>query len=276
MHRFLGLILTLLTLQAGTAYAQAQDCGPADAPCQIEGGFYHAALPDGPARGAVVFLHGYGGRAAGVVSNAGLMNAITSRGYAVIAVQGRPRFEGDRGGSWNSMAVGGTRRDDVGFIAAAVEHASQSFDFDRENVILSGFSGGGMMTWRVACDAPGDFAAYAPIAGTFWEPVPTDCTTPVRIFHTHGTTDTVVPLAGRTVGSGLTQGNVFEVLANQRALHGCGPEPSTRSMAQGRYEISEWSQCSGDDDIVLALHDGGHTIPRGWSSMVLDWFENLP
>lgn len=267
----LKIITAFATLFAGAAHAQT--CGDADTPCEIPGGFYHASIPDGGVTGAVVFLHGYGGRASATVRNTGLMNAMTSQGYAVIAVQGMPARQGSQGGSWNSRALGDGRRDDVAFINAAADDAAQRFDFSRETTVLAGFSGGGMMTWRVACDAPEAFAAYAPIAGTFWNPIPEDCAAPVRIFHTHGTSDTVVPLTGRTVGSGAQQGDVFEVLQNQRALHGCPVNMTAQVETLEQFELQHWTSCTNGGEINLALHSGGHSIPRGWAQMMLGWYE---
>ncbi|WP_316013785.1 alpha/beta hydrolase family esterase [Roseobacter sp. HKCCA0434] len=260
----LGLLLGLASPLA------AQVCGGPDDPCRVDGGFYHAALPDAAARGAVVFLHGYGGRAAGVVSNAGLMQALAERGYAVIAPQGMPRFDGDAGGSWNSRAGEEEPRDDVGFVAAVADDAAARFGLPRDAMVLAGFSGGAMMTWRAACDAPGAFAAYAPVAGTFWRPMPTQCAGAVRLHHTHGTSDRVVPLAGRTLAAGVRQGNVSRALATLREGQGCA---DAEARAGGAFTLTFWRDCAAGE-LALTLHDGGHAIPRGWSAIMLDWFED--
>ena len=41
---------------------------------------------------------------------------------------------------------------------------------DPDRIMVTGFSAGGMMTWELACRRGNLFAAYAPIAGTFWNP----------------------------------------------------------------------------------------------------------
>ena len=165
-----GLALSACLLP-GMATAQAT-CGNGQEPCTIDGGIYHAETPnaDGP-HPAVFFLHGYGGRGAGIMRNRGLTEALLGRGYAVIAPQGMPRFAGDKGGSWNSRARASSR-DDVAWLIAIADDVADRFDIDRERIVLAGFSGGGMMAWRVACDAPESFAAYAPVAGLLWRPLP--------------------------------------------------------------------------------------------------------
>ena len=169
----------LLAAVLAPAWAGAAECGGPDAPCEIEGGFYHAALPEGAGpHPAVFFLHGYRGRADRTIANRGLVQPFLDRGYAVIAPQGAPRREGEKGGSWNAFASA-NRRDDVDFLRRAAEDATARFKLDRDHIVASGFSGGGMMVWRVACDAPEDFAAYAPIAGLLWRPLPDACAGPV-------------------------------------------------------------------------------------------------
>ena len=267
--RFLVLVLSLLLC------APAFACGDAETPCRIEGGHYHAEAPDGDGpHPAVMFLHGWGGRGDGVLRNRGLVTALAGRGYAVIAPQGMPRRAGDRGGAWNSRAQP-ARRDDVAFLASVAADAARRFGLDRSRILLAGFSGGGMMTWRVACDAPGTFAAYAPIAGLLWRPLPEGCAGPVRLHHTHGWKDAVVPLEGRTVGGGLTQGDLFAGLSLLRDANGCAKDAPDAFDADGPYLIRRWIACADGSALEVALHPGGHVIPKGWSALVLDWLEGL-
>lgn len=266
-----GLVAAILTLP-GTARSQTQSeiCGEATA-CTIETGTYNIALPKVDAAGVMVFLHGYGGRSDRVIANTGLLRTFLDSGYAVIAPQGLPFRANQKGGSWNSTA-NAKRRDDVAFIRDVVADAGQRFDLPIANTVLGGFSGGGMMTWRVACDAPDAFAAYAPIAGLLWRPLPENCAGPVRFFHTHGWSDPVVPLEGRSVGGGiLTQGDVFHGLDILRAANRCGRDDPQSYGDTGGYLIRRWTSCADGGWLALALHPGGHTIPKGWGAMIMDW-----
>lgn len=255
------------------ASASAQNCGGAGDPCRLPGGEYHVSLPETEATGAVIWLHGYGGRAESTINNRGLMRAFHELGYALIAVQGMPRYEGDRGGSWNSMARPAPRRDDVAFITAVADDAAGNFDLPRDNTMLAGFSGGGMMTWRVACDAPTAFTAFLPVAGTFWEPAPRDCAPPALLHHTHGWTDTVVPLEGRTVGSGITQGDIFAIMARMRDTMDCASRPAESMQDDAPYLVRTWENCAAGQAVALTLHPGGHTIPRGWVARMHAWID---
>ncbi len=263
-----------VAMQAGGARA-APACGDVPTPCTVEEGVYHAAAPAGAGpHGAVVFLHGWGGRGEGILRNRGLVEAVTGRGYALIAPQGMPRRPGDRGGSWN-VRRNPRGRDDIAFLASVAADAAARFDLDPARIVLAGFSAGGMMTWRVACSAPDTFAAYAPIAGLLWRPLPAACDGPVRLHHTHGWSDPVVPLEGRIVGSGIEQGDLFAGLALLRAAAGCESDAPDGYGAEAAYRLRRWEGCRPGAALEMALHPGGHVIPRGWSALALDWFERV-
>jgi len=270
-----GVLAILVALGGAIAPLHASACGAVDEPCTVEGGIYHAEAPpgDGP-HGAVVFLHGWGGRGEGLLRNRGLVEAMHARGYAMVAPQGMPRRAGDRGGSWNTRQNPGGR-DDIAFLAAVAADAATRFDLDPARIVLSGFSAGGMMTWRVACSAPGTYPAYAPVAGLLWRPLPEACEGPVRLHHTHGWSDPVVPLEGRIVGSGIAQGDLFAGLALLRDAGGCKTDAPDGFARKGAYQIRRWTDCAGGFSLEMALHPGGHSIPRGWTALALDWFEGL-
>ena len=270
------LAAAALLAAAGAGGAQ-EACGASDAPCVIESGEYYVAAPEGPGpHPAILFLHGFGGTGKGVAASRGISGPLLERGYMVVAPQGLPFREGMKGGSWNSMKREG-RRDDVAFLNAVKADAAARFGFDPEATLIAGFSGGGMMTWRVACDAPESFAAYAPIAGLLWRPLPDACAGPFAMQHVHGWTDPVVPLEGRSVANGaFTQGDLFKGLDILRDALGCVRDDPDEYAATGAYQIRRWTSCAPGAALEMALHPGGHSIPKGWSALALDWFEALP
>ncbi|MEM8752213.1 MAG: polyhydroxybutyrate depolymerase, partial [Pseudomonadota bacterium] len=125
-----------------------------------------------------------------------------------------------------------------------------------------------------ACDAPAAFAAYAPIAGLLWRPLPESCAGPAAMLHVHGWADPVVPIEGRSVGGGiLTQGDLFDGLDVLRAAFGCLRDDPDEYGAEDAYLIRRWTDCAPGASLEMALHPGGHSIPKGWSDLALDWFE---
>lgn len=272
-----GLIAVVLALCAGASNA---GCLQDAAACQIDSGTYHIERPnelDPQVKiPAVVFLHGWGGSGQATMSNRGMIKALMARGYAVIAPDGRLRDTGP-GRTWDFHPARATTamRDEASFVAAVADDAAARHGIDRDRVILAGFSIGGSTTSYIACKTPLAFAAFAPVAGSFWNPLPDGCAGPVRLLHVHGWTDTTVPLEGRRLSSGVTQGDVFASMAIWRKTNSCQqPRPDGFDRTDG-FQVRRWTGCTPSSALGFALHDGGHGIPKGWADLVLDWFEGL-
>ncbi|MEM6679611.1 MAG: prolyl oligopeptidase family serine peptidase [Pseudomonadota bacterium] len=267
-----ALLVALLPLPAVACGAQTD--------CAVEGGVYRLVMPEAEAPvPALFFLHGWGASPEGTLrGRADLRVTLSARGYALILPEGIPRA-GRTQRDWAVRDDGRHPRDDLAFFDAVLQDAA-SRGVDRERVLLGGFSRGGSMVWYVACERPDLFAAYAPVAGAFWYPIPTGCTAPgeegLALFHTHGWDDRVVPLEGRLIGGGrLTQGDAFESLAILRRTLGCTARLPDEAWTDGPRWRRDWTSCSAGR-ISLSLHPGGHIVPAGWTSRMLDWFETAP
>ncbi|THH35983.1 polyhydroxybutyrate depolymerase [Aliishimia ponticola] len=260
--------------------ANAQDCAAPDNACEVPTGSYFAALPDGPPKGAVMFLHGFGSSGAGSLSMSGMVRTFTEAGLAVIAPNGTPR-EGRNGRTWSFHPDRPAARDELPFLASVKKDAATRFGFDPDTVMLSGFSIGGSMVSYVACFQPDLFAAYAPVAGGMWRPQPQDCAGPVRLMHTHGWNDGVVPLEGRTVRGAdayapdaFVQGDVFHSIALWRETNDCRTHDPDARSADGLLWRRDWSEnCAPGSSLSFVMHPGGHAVPNGWAEMALEWFE---
>lgn len=251
-------------------------CGPQDAQaCALASGDYHIALPEADAdqpggTPAVVFLHGYGGSGRGSLNNQTMVEGLTKRGYAVIAPDALSR----RGGpaSW-TFFPGWQGRDEVAFLQEVAADAAARFDLDRDAMVLAGFSAGGFMVNYLACAAPVAFAAYAPVSGGFWRSQPESCAAEVRLFHSHGWSDGVVPLEGRYLNGGrFQQGDIFAGLELWRDTNHCADNAPGRRWQQGDLLRRSWD-CGPGADIEFVLFPGGHQVPAWWSGLMLDWFE---
>ena len=121
----------------------------------------------------------------------------------------------------------------------------------------------------MACHRPDDYLAFAPASGVFWEPLPPSCDGPVALRHTHGESDTVVPMAGRPIGS-FHQGDVhesFDVLVEQGQ---CSPNPTTTT--EGPETCQQWSCMQGS--LQLCTYEGKHSKSSGWNDRVFVFFES--
>lgn len=249
--RPLLVLLALLLLASPPARA----CGPAT-DCVVGDRSYRIRLPDLPPDGgrigAILLAHGHRDTAANLMAQADLGTAVAGLGVALIAPQ-------SAGPGWalpGSPAGAVPAIDEMAAIERVMADALARFPIDPRRVMASGFSAGGMLVWNLACQRAGLFAGFAPISGTFWEPVPAACPTgPATVLHVHGLDDPVVPLAGRRIRE-AKQGDVTEVLARYAAFGGFGrAEPAAapgldctrRRNAAGRV-------------LELCLHPGGHEL----------------
>ena len=262
-----------LAIGVGAPQAAQAGCGSAPEACETAGGIYHVELPDQAAKGApvVVFLHGYGGSGAGVLKMRGMVEGLKARGYAVIAPTAERRNGGNR--SW-VFYPGWEGRDDAAFLRAVVADAAGRFGLSEERVVLSGFSAGGFMVNYLACATPDAYPAYAPVSGGFWRPMPESCEGPVKLLHTHGWRDGVVPLEGRLLAGGRwEQGDIFGGLEIWRQANGCVGHKPDRMWDTGDFMRRNWGKCAPGGYLELALFPGGHQVPKGWADLLADWLE---
>ncbi len=271
--------MAALALACAAAPVAVRGCATDTEACTVAEGHYRivmpdTATPDGGGIPALMFLHGWGGSGEGILRMGGMVEAARARGYAVIAPDGVPRANRP-GLTWGFHPDRPGPRDEIAFLRAVRDDAAARHGIDPARVILGGFSIGGSMASYLACAAPDSFAAYAPVAGAFWVPVPDRCSGPVDLFHTHGWTDTVVPLEGRILrddgaGGVVAQADIWRAMQVWRAANGCRPDPD--SFAQtGQFLRRDWTSCDSGTRIGVALFDGGHAVPPGWTELMLDW-----
>ena len=244
-------------------------------------GDYVIRLPDKPAATptpALIFFHGYGGSGPRTMRNKSMVNAFLERGYAVIAPSATKRPGSDFKAVWAFFPNRPAHRDEMEFIKEVLADAAKRHNIDRDNVLMSGFSLGGSLTWYLACEDPSIARAYAPVAGAFWRPHPDaiECEGPLKMLHTHGWRDRTVPLEGRPLrGGSLIQGDVFYGLQIMRKVNSCKQMRADSYITKGKFWRRKWTKCTPNSALEFALHTGGHSVPGGWAKMAMDWFEGL-
>ncbi|MDJ0945368.1 MAG: hypothetical protein QNJ30_18010 [Kiloniellales bacterium] len=254
----------LAGLLAGLGPGGAAACGP-DSDCRLGERTYRIRMPaghDGSSPvGAIMYMHGYRGTAAAIMRNKALGKAVSKLGLALVA----PKSLGD---DWSIPNAPREYTDDFAFFDRLLEEITARFAIDPRRIMATGFSAGGMMVWNLACQRGGSFAGFAPIAGTFWAPIPQSCPSPpVHLLHTHGTDDKIVPLRGRPIQK-THQGDVYRALS----LFG---EAGDFGAAEA-YEVLDL-KCERRMNpegraLELCLHPGGHSLKseyvvRAWREL---------
>ncbi len=168
------------------------------------------------------------------------------------------------GNAWNVGFSGGSTADDVGFISALIDTLHQTYNIDLNRVYLTGFSNGGFLSYRLACELGNRIAAIAPVAGTMTDGAYNLCS-PERqmpVLHIHGTNDFVVSYNG-----GFGNKSVDQVLGFWNNYNNCPGIPLVEDLpdlvAEGstvkRYT---WSPCDESSEVMLLkIINGGHTWP---------------
>ena len=100
--------------------------------------------------------------------------------------------------AWNNGLVVGSGADDTGFLQEMISVISSQYNVDEDRVYMTGFSMGGFMSNRMACEFSEEIAAIASHSGTIADPILTDCipTRPFPMMHIHGTSDLIVGYDG--------------------------------------------------------------------------------
>ncbi|MFO1148995.1 MAG: alpha/beta hydrolase-fold protein [Alsobacter sp.] len=273
LHRLLAAsVAALLGLGAMTGPAAACDDKTR---CEVKDGFYLVRPPSGwdgrSPLPTAVFFHGYRGSAGDVMKDEGLGRTLSEMGVMLVAPNGDNT-------NWSFPGKLQDGRDDFAYVNAVLDDVEKRFPVDRQRLFATGFSVGGSMAWNIACQMGGRFAAYAPIAGAFWDPLPTACPgAPFSLRHVHGLTDATVPMKGRAVGQGrFRQGDVLEGMRRLRQFDGC-PEETTTTQVDGDMTCRTWSAkaCSSGRELVLCLHPGEHEIDPQWVADGYRWVDSL-
>lgn len=186
------------------------------------------------------------------------------------------------GNQWNdareASAVrgnqGGEDIDDVGFLTALARKLVADGTADPARIFVTGSSNGGMMSFRLLCEAAGVFAAFAPVIASLPEKAEHSCkpARPAPLLMINGTEDRLIPWDGGLVAPMFPgdRGRVLPVertLAIFRNLYGCSQPRDSATLDPGDYVIPlhiAWHRgCSGGSEIGLYRFDGmGHRWPQ--------------
>ena len=294
MPKFLALFTIVMLLTASSAWAA--DCTAGASPLQVMSGgqlqqaalVLPASLKPGQRVPLVIGLHPSGGAGRSFDEDTGLVAAATAKGFAVLLPDGAIQADDGAGHFWNIPGVPlsngaevppGTR-DDVRFLADAIDGAVADHCIDARRIYVTGFSGGARMSSLVACRLADRVAAVAPVAGLragraanpgFSEPDVADCrpARAVRVLAIHGTDDRSNPFSG---GGGVRWGYSVEAAAARWAsLDHCASTPRIEKVSSQVTRV-QYGACEGGSTVVLYRIDapesqgGGHVWPGGWRS----------
>lgn len=177
---------------------------------------------------------------------------------------------------WNAGKEWGTGDvDDVALFHDVVKDVSQQVDVDPTRVYVNGFSNGGGMSVRIACELADEVAAVGAVAGAVVSLDDCRPSRPVPLIAFHGNADPIVNYYGFGIqqdllrsGAELTDAPIHFLAAQNwvaqwAMLDGCASSPETISM-KGDVRKEYYTDCQDDVQVILYTIDGGgHTWPGG-------------
>jgi len=154
--------------------------------------------------------------------------------------------------------------DDVGFVRAILDLLSKNYSVDSSRIWAMGFSNGGMMSYRLACDLSEKITAIAVGGGSL---MVSSCTPPqpVSVIHLHGNLDATIPIDG---------GGYFDVPPVIAAFKLVNSANKCSTMTYGvRSDLtSETTSATcedGTEETLINYFDQGHNWTIQWTKEMI-------
>ena len=234
---------------------------------------YLLHVPPSPHNGkplpVVIVLHGGGGHAEAMAATSGFTAKADEERFVAIYPNGTGRLR-NRLLTWNSGNCCGYAHennvDDVAFIRSLIGQVQKELNVDGRRIFVTGFSNGGMMSYRLACELSDTIAAVAPVAGALnyekCNPV-----RPVSVVAFHGSADEHVLYEGgeptrRVDRNPRVDRSVAEAISFWVKRDRCAS--GARKERRGGVIIDDYTGCRDGTGVRLYTLEGqGHAWPGG-------------
>lgn len=155
----------------------------------------------------VIALHGFGDHPRFIEQYSGLSRLSDKEKFIVVYPYGLQNTKTKKF-SWNGGSCCGEafnkKNDDVSFINQLVDQLIKKYNIDPKRIYLTGFSNGGLLTYRIAAQTPEKYAAFAIVSGSIGGKVKANdpyfslpkAKTSVPILIMHGKNDNLIPYQG--------------------------------------------------------------------------------
>jgi len=161
------------------------------------------------------------------------------------------------GTAWNSGAsyagiVLNQNIDDVGFLGALLDSTIANYNVSVNNIFVTGFSMGGFMTNRLACELNQRFKACASVSGTRGASFSGSPLSAIPFCHFHGTADGTVAYVNNMYGN-----DAEELVDYWVNINNCNTTPvidSIADVASDGKTVVHFTYPDGDDDTNVEFY----------------------
>jgi polyhydroxybutyrate depolymerase len=198
----------------------------------------------------VINLHGGGGNAAQQATLSQMNLKADADTFLVVYPNGTPLPIGYTG--WNAGERYGSNVDDVGFISALIDTLTANYVIDTLGIYATGFSNGGCMCHRLACELSERIAAVAAVAGWLvlddWNDCQPERLMPIMQFHSRNDPN----------GSYIYIDSVMEHWAER---NGCDIGPDT-FYNENEALRQRWTRTDDSCEVVFWTIEEYHAWPK--------------
>ncbi|MHC5091204.1 MAG: CE1 family esterase, partial [Planctomycetota bacterium] len=187
-------------------------------------------------------------------------------GFAVVYPQSYLNQNGNYW--WTAGHLNDGPGDDTGFLTSLAQDLQTQYGFSPDYTFVCGFSNGGGMSYRLACEASDVFAGAAPVAGYIAQPIYDACnpSNTVSVIATHGTSDLTVRYNGVT-GEYPSAPEATNYWAQ---LNGC-TDTTVETLYGGALERTKHTGGLNGSEVWLHTWGGSHA----WNSPAFDTSEEI-
>jgi polyhydroxybutyrate depolymerase len=139
---------------------------------------------------------------------------------------------------------------DLALVDVALASLRKQYRIDDSRIYATGFSNGAMLTYLLWAERPKLFAAFAPVSGRIRPSIQPTERRP--LLHVAGTRDATVAFADQKA-------------AFEAAIRVNGASDQSKACGDGCTVYG----ANTTAPVMVVLHDGGHTYPRGTSERIV-------
>jgi polyhydroxybutyrate depolymerase len=201
----------------------------------------------------LVLLHAGGGNADKISQQTGL-DALAAEGKGIVLVpQASDRF-------WHAglccPPATTDQVDDVGYLKGVIGKVMAANAVDRSRVFAVGWSSGGEMSYRLACELSDVITGVGVVSGSLI----TECSPahPVSVIDIHGTADNVEPYQGGQGYGDFTYPSVDDTLVRWTRIDGCTRHIATTTAGAVTTRLIDGCR-NGAGLTFVKVQDGRHT-----------------
>lgn len=212
-------------------------------------------------------FHGLGGSASTFTSSLQLRLFSQDLGFILVVPNGWGNEAGAQNG-WNAGnccgAAYSNNIDDIGLVRSILDSVSRRYSVDKSRIWAMGFSNGGMMSYRLACELSEHFSAIGVGGGAL---VLNTCSPPntVSVIHIHGGLDTTVPIDG---GGPFFVKPVIEAFKLVNSANACSTMNYVVDL-DFTYETTSAVCSDGTEQKLTNYFNQGHEWTIDWTKEIL-------